>query len=71
MDIDTEEVIGSKIKVQLQQTKSIYYNYLMSPGKLAKHPNAKFADATNFIQALFGDGRTKQTPVNQAKRITK
>ena len=43
----------------------------MSPGKLAKHPNAKFADVANFIQTLYGGGRNKQTPVHQAKKIVK
>ena len=70
-DVDTEEIPGSKIKIGVQQTKSIYYNYEMSPGKLAKHPNAKFADVANFIQTLFGGGRTKQTPVNQVKKVVK
>ena len=71
VDIDVEEIAGSKIQVQIQQTKSIYYNYEMSPGILAKHPNAKFADAANFIQSLYGGGRNKQTPINQAKKVNK
>ncbi|MAH43760.1 hypothetical protein CL614_08650 [archaeon] len=67
--ITIDDVPATDIDVETTPLKTIRYWYAQSPGKLAAHPNAKFADITNFIATVFGTTRTKQTPVNQASKI--